>query len=123
MTVIDTSVWILFFKGDRRVKRLSGLCAGNLALLHPWVFGELLLGGLSAENRELVESLDRCVEPSLDQLAEVIRLHGLSNKGIGLVDTAVLHGALSAQAAIWTYDSALRSVARETGVDLYAADS
>ncbi|TVR29811.1 MAG: type II toxin-antitoxin system VapC family toxin [Spirochaetaceae bacterium] len=117
-TLVDTSVWVAFFRGQPGAKQLAEFCAGNAALLHPWVLGELLLGGLSAQNRTLLDSLDRVPEPSTDDLLSAIVTHQLSSRGIGLVDVAIVHAALSEQLRIWTFDKPLGDVAREVGISL-----
>ena len=48
MILVDTSVWVDFFRGAERATDLAEHLESNLVLLHPWVLGELVLGGLQA---------------------------------------------------------------------------
>jgi predicted nucleic acid-binding protein len=38
--LVDTSVWIDFFRGTERAADLAEHLETNLVLLHPWVLGE-----------------------------------------------------------------------------------
>jgi predicted nucleic acid-binding protein len=45
--LVDSSVWVEFFKGTARSRALADLLEADEVLLHPWVLGELVLGGLA----------------------------------------------------------------------------
>ena len=50
--LVDTSVWRRYFAGAAGVKALGGLLDEDGAVLvHPFVIGEMVLGGLSARRR------------------------------------------------------------------------
>ena len=51
MTLVDTSVWVDFFRGITRASTLGDLLETNEIHLHPWVLGELVLGGLGPPAR------------------------------------------------------------------------
>ena len=59
MILIDTSVWIDFFRGDQRTASLSHLLVQGEAAIHPWVLGELRLGHLGAtfKRRQVLSDL------------------------------------------------------------------
>lgn len=52
--LVDTSVWRRYFSGAQGVRGLGDLLDddGNV-LVHPFVIGELVLGGLSAQEQRL----------------------------------------------------------------------
>ena len=116
-TLVDTSVWVAFFRGEERARRVATLCAEDAAVLHPWVLGELSLGGLSAANRALLHSLDRCPEPSADSLLGAISGHGMANRGIGFVDAALVHATHVDGVRLWTFDALLAGVARDLAAE------
>lgn len=93
MILIDTSVWVRFFKGSDEAKFAGEKAHENTALLHPLVFGELLLGGLSAENESLLQALPTIQLPSTEKIYRFIKDNSLPGKGIGWVDAAMLCSA------------------------------
>ena len=117
MTIlIDTSVWLRFLRGEDAGLVAQPWIASGQALVHPFVVGELLLGGLSAENEALLHSLPWCDPASPEELYEFIRSHHLTGTGIGWVDTALLAAARTASAQLATYDTPLARCARQLGL-------
>ena len=84
--------------------------------MHPFVVGELLLGGLSAENEALLRSLPRCAPPSPEALSDFIRRHDLAGIGTGRVDAALLAAARTAGAQLAAFDTPLARCARRLEV-------
>ena len=116
MILIDTSVWVRFFKGSDEAKFAGEKARENTALLHPLVFGELLLGGLSAENESLLQALPTIQLPSTEKIYRFIKDNSLPGKGIGWVGAAILCSAHEAGAVLATFDEALRSCAGKIGI-------
>ena len=117
MTVlIDTSVWLRFLRGEEAGLVAQSWITSGQALVHPFVIGELLLGGLSAENEALLRSLTWSAPPSPEELYDFIRRHHLAGTGIGWVDAALLAAARAAGAQLATYDTPLARCARQLDV-------
>ena len=117
MTVlIDTSVWLRFLRGEEAGLVAQPWITSGQALVHPFVVGELLLGGLSAENEGLLRSLPWSVQPSPESLYDFIRRHDLAGTGIGWVDAALLAAARAVGAQLATFDTPLARCARQLGV-------
>ena len=117
MTVlIDTSVWLRYLRGEEAGLVARPWIRSGQALVHPFVIGELLLGGLSAENEALLGSLPRCVPSSPEALHGFIRRHHLAGTGIGWVDAALLAAARAARASLATFDTPLARCARQLDV-------
>ena len=117
MTVlIDTSVWLRFLRGEEAGLVAQSWITSGQALVHPFVVGELLLGGLSAENEALLRSLPWSAPPSPEALYDFIRRHHLAGTGIGWVDAALLAAARAAGAQLATYDTPLARCARQLDV-------
>jgi predicted nucleic acid-binding protein len=114
--LVDTSVWIDHFRarrGRNATLALPDLLDEDRVLMHPWVIGELALGGLG-EKPEILADLDRLpVAPSLDpdELLELVTSRRLSGTGIGWVDAQLLGSAFVAGARLWTYDARLHALA------------
>ena len=117
MTVlIDISVWLRFLRGEEAGLVARPWITSGQALVHPFVIGELLLGGLSAENEALLRSLPRTAPPSPEALYDFIRRHDLAGTGIGWVDAALLAAARAAGAQLATFDTPLARCARQLDV-------
>ena len=116
--VVDTSVWRKFFRGTAAVQRLRDLLDEDGAvLIHPFVLGELVLGGISPAQEALFMRLpeSRMVEHSV--VIEFVRRRLLVRKGIGWIDAHLLASALTSSASLWSVDAKLSAAAGELGVD------
>ncbi len=116
MTLVDTSVWVDFFRRTTRAGTLEDLLEANEVLLHPWVLGELILGGLGARREAVVADLRRlstapCVPD--DEVLELVMGRQLSGRGIGWVDVHLLASALVTGCSLWTFDRALAAAAKD----------
>ena len=117
MTVlIDTSVWLRYLRGEAAGLVARPWITSGQALVHPFVVGELLLGGLSAENEGLLRSLPWIAPPSPEALYEFIRRDRLAGTGIGWVDAALLAAAQTVGAQLATFDTPLARCARQLDI-------
>jgi predicted nucleic acid-binding protein len=122
LTLADTSVWVDFFHGTTTANTLGDLLETNEILLHPWVLGELVLGGLGPQREAVITDLRRlptapCV-PDDDVLELVVGRH-LWGRGIGWVDVHLLASALVTGCRLWTFDRSLAAAAED--IDLGTA--
>lgn len=116
MTLADTSVWVDFFRGTSTASTLGDLLETNEILLHPWVLGELVLGGLGPQREAVIADLRRlptapCV-PDDDVLELVVGRH-LWGRGIGWVDVHLLASALVTGCRLWTFDRSLAAAGED----------
>lgn len=116
MILIDTSVWVRFFRGAEEARFAADAIRENAALLHPLILGELLLGGLSTENESLLQVLAPAPTHSPQAICTFIGQHSLAGRGIGWVDAALLCSVTESAAVLATFDEALRSCAGDLGV-------
>jgi predicted nucleic acid-binding protein len=117
----DTSIWIDHLRGGDR--RLSALLEEGGILGHPFVLGELALGGLRGRDVVIdsLEGLPQAQVASHDEVMSMIASRRLWGRGIGLIDAHLLAAtALTPEAKLWTRDRGLDAVARELGL---AADA
>jgi len=117
--LVDTSVWVDFFRGADRAADLAEHLESNLVLLHPWVLGELVLGGLGPRRKSVIADLKRLSPSPLvpdEEVLELILARQLSGRGIGWVDVHLLASALVAGSSLWTFDGRLGAAARDLGV-------
>lgn len=119
MILADTSIWVDHFRvGD---EQLRALLQRNEVVIHPWVIGELALGGLSpaSEAGRLVAELPHAVVASHDEVMHAIASRSLARRGVGYVDAHLIVAVLlTANTQLWTRDSKLAAVADDLGVGL-----
>jgi predicted nucleic acid-binding protein len=115
--LVDTSIWVDHLRdGDRA---LVTVLEQGQALAHPWVTGELALGGLGdrAGVLQLLDQLPQAVVATAAELLAFIGQHTLFGVGIGYVDAQLLASArLTADAQLWTRDRRLQAVAERLGL-------
>ena len=118
MIIPDTSAWVDHFRGTATL--LSTPPARQVRrLLHPFVFGELLLGGLSGHEEHLFELRDLQSAPVAEpnEVVDFIESAELVGTGIGYVDTHLLLSAkLLPNGRVLTFDKKLRAQAERLGI-------
>jgi predicted nucleic acid-binding protein len=118
MIIVDTSTWIDHIRGlSTQVEDLLG--QGRI-MLHPFVFGELLLSGLPKSGPFSARAFSEYAVAPLATPAEVaafIKWGELAGKGVGYVDTHLLISArYLPDGVLLTTDSNLRTQAERLGV-------
>lgn len=118
MILVDTSVWIDFFRRGSGVSALARLLADGEAWTHPFVIGELALGSLGRRRRQILEDLR--LLPMLPLLAEpevhqFVEAHDLAASGVGWGGAHLVASALAARCRLWTLDRRLARTALALG--------
>lgn len=117
MILADTSVWVEHFRrGDAELSRL--LDAREI-LCHPYVIGEVALGGMRQRLLLLgqLSRLPSCLVASNAEVLEFINGSALFERGIGYVDVHLLASLrITAGCSLWTFDKRLNRVAQELGI-------
>jgi predicted nucleic acid-binding protein len=115
--LVDTSVWRRYFAGAPALRVLGDLLdEDGVVLVHPFVVGEMVLGGLSAREETLFGRLPAAAVVPHDEVLAFIRRRKLTRRGIGWVDVHLLASALTSGAALWSVDADLAAAAEELGV-------
>jgi predicted nucleic acid-binding protein len=113
----DTSVWIDHLRsGDGA---LADRLRAGVVLTHPFVVGELALGGLRQSRLILSDlaNLPQAARASDDEVLQFITRHALAGAGIGYVDAHLLASArLTPDASLWTRDRRLQACAERLGL-------
>jgi len=119
MIILDTSVWIEFFKSNEpyytKVKELIG--KGQVLVIES-VFAELLQGAKNNRERELLigywENLPKYVKADLFIEAGITSSENKwISKGIGLIDSTIILTSRKSNSKIWTLDKKLKSVLKD----------
>ncbi len=115
MILADTTIWSSRLrKSQSRDGRFANLIARREIACHPWIFGELLLGGIAPAIAADLLTLDFLpVAPQDDVLRFIRQYHP---PAIGWVDVNLVVSCLNANVALWTEDKALRAIAETHGV-------
>ncbi len=116
MVLVDTNVWVEFFRGSKKSLALSDSIESGEVYLHPFVLTELVLGGLKKELQLKMESFVNVSILSENQLRKFITEEKLFGRGLGFVDIHLLSASRIYQCDIWTYDSYLKKAAVHLGI-------
>ena len=114
--LIDTSVWIAYFRGDDRAKILNDYIDSNRISTNDIILSELLPSILFQEKHELADILKTIHTLPLEINWEEIRRYQLNNmlKGInkvGIPDIIILQNAITNDAELLTRDKHFRLMA------------
>ena len=114
MILLDTSAWLaLVIKRPRPEPSVTiALEEGHIAV-HPWVIGELLLGGLEARRAALLETLP--IVPAVEDAEVLAFIRRHRPRGVGWVDVHLLIAALDAGCQLLSRDRALADLANRQG--------
>ena len=116
MIIPDTSIWVDLFRGGQNLLATEPELTRR-RLLHPFVNGELLLGGLP-KDRDLRSALAALRPAPIADVSEVIAFiqwARLAGTGIGYVDAHLLVSAKMIGGSILTLDNDLRANAERLG--------
>lgn len=118
MILLDTSVFVEFLRQNPEVQFLQHMFEENEIVMHPYVEGELILGGLRPDIRSLWESLPlaNIIEYSL--LRQFIDHYTLMHRGLGLVDCQLLASAKESGYKLFTLDKNLNQAAVSLGLKI-----
>lgn len=111
MILVDTSVWIEFFKQrNRYVQEMEPLLSAKLVITIEPIFSELLYGIRQKEDKEMIMSFWNIL-PRIDfganSMLEASRFASENHfyrLGIGLMDAIIIKSAIDGKHAIWTLD-------------------
>ena len=119
MILADTSVWISFFRGDKNAIDLKHMLVEDNVVMHPYIFGELLLGGLSKRNEDLMSSLTFCNIIKTDKVYEFIKKYKANSSGLGWVDINIAASIFENSYELFTFDANLQAFIMKIGCSTY----
>ena len=111
MIIVDTSIWIEFFRlNPDYVRKLTPLLENRqVATLEP-VFAELVYGSKSIKEKNVLMAYwnvlpkIRLPDGYLLDAAEFANSNNHQNLGIGLIDTILMKVTIENEAKLWTLD-------------------
>lgn len=114
--LIDTSIWIGFFRKKPESKILIELLKADRVLTHPFVIGELQMGSLPGHRNQVLtdlQNLPSIKNPPESIISEFIELMKLHGSGLSYVDAALLCTAKANAVNFLTSDKLLLRYAKE----------
>lgn len=116
MVLVDTNVWIEHFKSSS-LDLVELLLAGQV-VMHEFILGELSLAHFNKKDREAIlerlEALERVKTSAHNDVYEFSQKQKLSGKGIGWIDSHLLHASITHNLTLWTFDKSLAKLAGRT---------
>ena len=111
MILIDTSVWIEFFRqNDGYTKRIKSLLEAREIITVEPVFAELLYGVRQRRDKEMILSYWQILPKitfgmnSMLGTSEYANNNNYHKLGIGLMDAIIIKSAVDGNHSIWTLD-------------------
>jgi predicted nucleic acid-binding protein len=115
MILIDTSIWIEFFKQNPvYATEIETLLKKKMALAIEPIFSELIYGARNDKENKRILSYWNLLPKipfttgSLLSAADYANLHNYHNLGIGLIDAIIIKAAVDNNCKIWTLDARIR---------------
>ena len=114
MIIIDTSVWIEFFRQNKKlVREVRMLVDAMIVRAYEPVFSELLFGARDERERKVIlswwKSLPKAsfLEGDMLAAASFASEQKLYAKGIGLMDAAIIQATMLGEYRLWTLDKGI----------------
>ncbi len=119
MILIDTSVWIEFFKQKQPFKAtVQTLLKSQMALSIEPVFAELLYGVRMQKEKDIIQSYWQILpraefgQDSMIKAANYASSQRFLQSGIGLMDAIIIQSVIEGKHMLWTLDKRIL-----TGID------
>lgn len=113
MVLVDTNVWVEHFKSSSP-KLIELLMTGSV-VTHEFILGELSLAHFNKKDREKIlerlQVLERVETSKHDEVYDFSFTHKLSGKGIGWIDSHLLHVCVTHNLRLLTLDKNLARLA------------
>ena len=110
MTILDTSIWIEYLKGNKiYFSKINKLMEKMEILAVECIFGELLQGVKNNREQEIIKKYwthlpKKNYENIVIQAGEYSMENKLLDKGVGLIDVIILMHGIRSNSRIWTLD-------------------
>lgn len=116
--LIDTLIWIDFFRKKAGSEQLRGLLESGQVVIHPFIIGELQMGSLPGFRKQVLADLHNLPavknppDSVISEFIEIMKLHGT---GLSYVDAALLCSAKAAGIKFLTSDKLLLKFVNKSG--------
>ena len=122
--LIDSSVWISFFKGNEEGKLLFPILDSNLACVNDLILAELIPSLIHKKEMILVELLKSIEKTEIDiDWEEIIRIQTVNLKNglnrVGVPDLIIAQNAIQNQVRLFSFDKHFEIMKRNIGLKIY----
>ena len=109
MIILDTSVWIEYFKQAEQYKLpIDKLLREKKVLSFDLIFGELLQGARENEKSKIITLWEILPKVAIQGIGFYAGLYSCENKcyekGVGLIDCAIIYATIESGSSLWTLD-------------------
>ncbi len=119
MIIIDTSIWVEFFKNRQQIyNKITTLLEENQIYTLECIFAELMQGALNIRERNIIyEYWLNLPKPEVENLLIKAGIESGKNKwiskGIGLIDSVIILSARETLSKFWTLDKKLKNILKK----------
>jgi hypothetical protein len=85
----------------------------GVVLVHPFIIGELVMGGMADREEALVRRLPVARRIADEEVLAMVKQRHLASRRIGWIDAHLLASALASSAVLWSADKHLSSAAED----------
>ncbi len=120
MIIIDTSIWVEFFKNRQPFyNKITTLLEENHIYALECIFAELMQGALNIRERNIIYGYWlNLPKPEAENLFIKAGIESGKNKwiskGIGLIDSVIILSARETSSRIWTLDKKLKKILNQS---------
>ena len=109
MIILDTSVWIEYFKKNDDYKAIiDNLLREKRVLAFDFIFGELIQGSREHEKAKIIGMWEVLPKVNISGIGFYAGRYSCENKyydkGIGLIDCAIIYATIESNTLLWTLD-------------------
>lgn len=109
MIVLDTSVWIEYFKRNPDYKSIiDNLLRKKKIFALDFIFGELLQGSKEHEVNKISGIWEILPKINIDNIGYFAGRYSIENnlkdKGVGLIDCTIIYATIQSKSLLWTLD-------------------
>jgi predicted nucleic acid-binding protein len=117
MILVDTSVWIDYFRNENKLLNL--LLLNGAVVMHEFILGELAIGNFKNRRAilDLLNSIPKVTKITHDELLFFVERNTFFGKGVGFVDLHILGSTKLEGIKIWTLDKRLNNLASSLDLD------
>jgi predicted nucleic acid-binding protein len=114
MTILDTSIWIEYFKKNEDYKLIiDNLLREKKVLAFDFIFGELLQGAREHEKSKIISLWEILPKANISGIGFYAGKYSMENKlwdkGVGLIDCAIIYTTIESKSLLWTLDKKILS--------------
>lgn len=123
-TLVDSSVWISFFKGNEEGKLLFPLLDSNQACVNDLILSELLPALIHKKELIVVGLLKSIEKTEIDiEWEEIIRMQSINLKNglnrVGIPDLIIAQNSMQNEIRLFSFDKHFEIMKKHIGLKLY----